>query len=61
MTERRVQNNLGFEDVERGMLSQFGPEQNLTSSGGIQFLPQMVYRPSFDYGPRKVASVGDMN
>jgi len=61
MTERRMQNNLGFEDVERGMLSQPGPEQNLTRSVGIQFLPQTVYRLSFDYGPRNVAKVGDVN
>jgi hypothetical protein len=61
MTERRLQNNPRFEEVERGMLSQLGPEQSLTSSGGIQFLPQTVYRLSFDYGPRNVASVGDVN
>jgi len=61
MTERRVQNNLGFEDVERGVLSQPGPEQNLTGSVGIQFLPQTVCRLSFDYGPRNVANVGDVN
>ena len=61
MTERRMQNNLGFEDVERGMLSQPGPEQNLTRSVGIQFLPQTVYRLSFDYGLRNVAKVGDLN
>jgi hypothetical protein len=61
MTERRVQNNLGFVDVERGMLSQLGPEQSLTRSVGKQFLPQTVYRLSFDYGPLNVAKVGDVN
>jgi hypothetical protein len=61
MTERRVQNNLEFEDVERGMLAQPGPEQNLTRPVAIQFLPQTVYRLSFDNGPRNVANVGDVN
>jgi hypothetical protein len=61
MTERRVQNNLGFEDVNRDMLSQLGPAQNLTGCVGIQFLPQTVYRLSFDYGPRNVANAGDVN
>jgi hypothetical protein len=61
MTERRMQYNLGFEDVGRGMHSQLGPEQNLTRSVGIQFLPQTVYRLFFDYGPRNVAGVGDVN
>jgi hypothetical protein len=61
MTERRVQNNLGFENVERGVISQAGPEQNLTRSVGTEFLPQTVYRLSFDYGPRNVANAGDVN
>jgi hypothetical protein len=61
MTERRVQDSLGFEDVERGMLSLLGPEQYLTRSVGIRFLPQTDYRLSFDYGPRNVANVGDVN
>ena len=61
MTERRIKDELGLVPGERGMLSQLGPEQSLTSSGGIQFLPQTVYRLSFDYGPRNVANAGDVN
>ena len=61
MTQRRVQNNLRFKDVERGVISQAGPERNLTRSGGIEFLSQTVYRLSVDYGPRNVANVGDVN
>jgi hypothetical protein len=61
MTEPRVQNNLEFEDVERGMLLQPRPGQNLTRSVAIRFLPQTVYRLSFDNGPRNVANAGDVN
>ena len=61
MTERRIQNDLGFEQEERGMLSQPEPEQNITASVEIQFLPQKGYRPSFHHGPRNAAIVGDVN
>jgi hypothetical protein len=61
MTERRIKDELGLVPGERGVLSQPGREQSLTRSVGIQFLPQTVYRLSFDYGLRNVAKVGDVN
>jgi len=42
MTERRVQNDLVFENLEPGMLLQAGSRQSVTKSVGIQFLPQTV-------------------
>jgi len=61
MTERRVQNDLVFEDLQSGMLLQAGSEQRVTKSVGIQFLLQTVYRLFFDHRPLNRASAGDVN
>jgi hypothetical protein len=61
MTERPIQDDLGFELEEHGMLLQPGPEQNLTASVEMQFQPQRVYRPPSHHRPRNAETVGDVN
>ncbi len=38
-----------------------GPERDITTSVGIEFQPQKIFRPTFHLGPQNAASVGDSN
>jgi len=61
MTERGARIDCGFGQEARGMLSQPGTMQNITTFRGDTFQLQKGYRVSFQHALQNAGNVGDVN